>query len=157
MRIKLKSFTLIELMVVMLISAIVIVLAGGVFYNLSQYKVHLNAKAIPVNNMAKFRYLLELDNMRSEKVEVNGDTLIFSGINSSTYLVLDTVVIREQGNLIDTFQIVSGLTDIKMEEGLVESCNITIRDHHDRESNILLTKYYSSEQLLKFTKDNEPQ
>ncbi len=154
---RMKAFTLVELMVVMMLTALLILLAGGIFYYLSQYSAQIMHKALPVNELSRIHYLLENDVALSDKVEFNGDTLKFMSDRPISYVLMDSVMLRIQSPMIDTFSIKAQLKEIELTDGAVTSCNLEYRDHYNRLGNILLTKTYSSAQLLKFANTDEPE
>lgn len=99
-----NSFTIIELVIVMLLAAILSILIGGTLINLNQYRSLLERRSIPIKGLGRLHYLLERDNFKASDVSMIDDSLVFyQDTLKITYLSSTFGTVRLQGGAIDSF------------------------------------------------------
>ena len=106
MRGKIKAFTLTELVVVMLISAVVAALSYGGYRIITSQLARYTASGRGLLDHARLHYLLEKDFAQAGQINrrQNGITCTTSEGNSVSYRFLADRIVRKQQSLTDTFK-----------------------------------------------------
>lgn len=150
---KLAAFSLIEMLVVMLLSSIVLSAAYYTFYKSNMYYSLFNNKQKRVLNIASFNTQLRKDLERCNMASrVNNRIVLKGGDREVNYISLNNLLIREQGLIRDTLEgkVIKFVTKLKwkkMEDGLLDEIFIefvadeSVHTIHQR-------KRYSSEDLI---------
>ena len=146
---KVKAFTLFELLIGMVISSIVI--ASSYFvYNLI-YKKYLDYKEIRLNlvNFASFNAELENNFYHSKSIKMNDKELSFVFDNKTIYFdFLDSIIIRTDSQVLDTFRIsVENFEFVENTEGLVSFVQFNSR-LFDENFDLYFIKKYCAEELI---------
>lgn len=146
---KVKAFTLFELLIGMVISSIVI--ASSYFvYNLIYIK-YLDYKEIRLNlvNFASFNAELEDNFYRSKSIKRNDKELSFEFDNKTIYFeFLDSIIIRKESQVLDTFRIsVENFEFVENTEGLVSFVQFNSR-LFDENCDLYFIKKYCAEELI---------
>ncbi len=146
---KLSAFTVMELLVVLILSGLLMSVVAGVFYNLQTYRTELNGKADPINNRKKVNYLLVSDIEKSAVLKMDGkDLACVSRTDTVFYSFNEEFISRKQQIELDTFQIVNEITKIKNIEGLLTSFELTLVTEGGIESTYFYQKEYGVAQFF---------
>lgn len=151
---KLAAFTLFELMLGMLLSAIVIGMVYSAWFLFSRVYAQYMKDAAEQSQVVAFRSVLSSDVERAclMKIEEGEVVLLDSmGMESLRYAVCDEGVVRK-GVGLDTFRFGRSLLSAGFEGGMVKD---SLADalafsfvFRERAVTVSVTKYYSSEQLF---------
>lgn len=102
---KIRAFTLIEVIVAMILSGIVVAFAAIAFQLVSKQFMSFKKSGERINELFVFQYQLQMDVRESELIlhEASGLKFIFDDSKEATYLIYEENIIRENGNRTDTF------------------------------------------------------
>jgi prepilin-type N-terminal cleavage/methylation domain-containing protein len=155
---KLPAFTLIELLIGMIISSIVIGF-GYAAYSLI-YKQYLAYKHVKekVVEITLLNHVLSTDMLNAEIISFNENTLSLVGTNQNSlqYLFQDTLIVRTENELTDTFNIsaLNVKTDFLFPDQAIFVKQFSFdADALGEKEHFTFTKNYSSETLMNY----EPQ
>jgi prepilin-type N-terminal cleavage/methylation domain-containing protein len=102
---RVKAFTLVEMIVVMLLTAVVIGLAYEVFQVISKSYSSFSAKNERINDVERLEHWLKRDFIRAENITAGGNKVcMIIGKDTVSYVFTDSVVTR-QGLRVDAIRI----------------------------------------------------
>lgn len=105
---KLKSFTLIEMVIVMIISGIIISIAYFSFFIIAQRFNSFSSSSRSLMEIGTLNNLLAEDFNDAKSVNVEGDEiLVIKDSSSIHYLFEEEYILRQQESLIDTFKLIA--------------------------------------------------
>lgn len=146
---KIKAFTLFELLIGMVISSIVI--ASSYFVYDLIYKQFIDYKEVRLNlvNFASLQTELENNFYHSKSIKMNDKELSFVFDNKTIYFeFLDSIIIRKDSQVLDTFRIsVENFEFVENQEGLVSSIQFNSR-LFDKNFDVYFNKKYCAEELI---------
>jgi len=155
---RLKAFTLTEMIVVMLLTAVVIGMAYAVFQIISKSYTSFNLKNEKVNDAERLEHWLARDLQRADACLNEEDGLkLLIGVDTVSYTFKDSVVTRTSLR-IDSFRVNTGklammfdgqMLDTKPEQSVDQvSFELTLEKQKIPE---VFYKLYSAEQLIHIT------
>jgi len=148
-----KAFTIMEILVVLILSGILMAVVGGIFYNLQLYKDTLEQKAIPVNNQQKIEYLVASDIEFSQSISMENNELIcIRERDTITYQFGDTFFERVQSTIRDTINVNCEVTKIVETEGLLSSFELIVTDEFNGSNSFFFSKTYDVAQYFNLEK-----
>ncbi|MGE0637866.1 MAG: type II secretion system protein J [Bacteroidia bacterium] len=102
---KIRAFTLIEVIVAMILSGIVVAFAAVAFQLVSKQFMSFKKSGERINELFVFQHQLQKDVRESELIlhEALGLKFIFDDNKQATYLVYEENIIRDNGTRTDTF------------------------------------------------------
>lgn len=140
---KIKAFTLVELLVVLILSGVLASLVGGIFYYLFVYQQQIDRKPVAVNSMQQLDYLLKKDFDQSEKLFLEGRSLqCINKQDSVNYTFEGSAVIRQQSIVVDTFRISADPGRIEKVGNLLKSFEMEVTDKQNRKVRHRYEKIY---------------
>lgn len=107
MKIKVKAFSVIEVIVSMVIAAIILGITFTIFSITSERLLDYKNQNQLVNDLNRFSYSINKDIFDNDKLYFNNDELIFENYNDNNikYLFEENRIIRNKQEFIDTFKI----------------------------------------------------
>ena len=152
----LSAFTLMELTIAMLISAICLGIAFFIlnsFYKFGTVQQKERTENLNVNHF--YHHMNKEIRNADEAYFLDNVVLLKRKDYISQYIIMDSLIIRKQGDMI-TDSLHSIIEDIQpefvksMDNGLIKSINLTLKTE-DRLIPFVLSKDYSAEQLIKIS------
>lgn len=101
---KLKAFTLVEMMIVLLLSSILMGAASVLYQNVTAYHTRLRDRAEQTNTFHRLKYYLQKDISRSDAIELTSSVLDLNDGQIKYYFEADSVF-RVLGSYQDAFPI----------------------------------------------------
>ncbi|TCC99768.1 PulJ/GspJ family protein [Pedobacter psychroterrae] len=155
---RIKSFTLFEIVLAMMLAGIVVGMAYTAFTLFSKIYRDYHAKTISHADVQLLRKLFDEDLGSASVVSSSGDQIRFNGLSDSSgsrYLVYPDFLIRQKDNLPDTFKM-KNLALITFFEGREVSNSIVDQmvfrfEFEGSPILISVTKSYSAEDLFNYT------
>ncbi len=124
----LKSFTIIEMLVSMLVASILLLLAWNLVLYANDYKRLVEAKAQQTVSMERMKYWIKRDLSASATIELAGIELRCMGhIDTSMYIFSDSKIVRFQGLFSDSTNV--GLS-LELDTGNVEISGCFLVNQH---------------------------
>ena len=138
----LPGFTLVELIIVMILTGILVGLAGGVFYYLNSYRIQVDRKAIPLNTVSRLEYVLRRDVEESQTIIAEEDLLkCYFASDSVIYQSVDTVLLRRQAGFTESFEVVVSFGNFVLTDDRLEQFEVAVIDERKR-----INRYYFAKQ-----------
>jgi prepilin-type N-terminal cleavage/methylation domain-containing protein len=103
---KVRAFSLIEILVVLILSSIVVSIIYMGYYNITTYQANLLRKQQRLENISRLYFLLRKDIGRSEFVFATSDSALgcrLAGGDYISYSFESVIVTRTQNSITDTF------------------------------------------------------
>lgn len=152
---RLKSFTLIEIMVALIITGIVASMATWAFSNVQKYVTAYWKNEAQNLDFAQFISMLNKDMLESETINYQNDKLLFIRNNSEVleYSFYDYCIVRSDKRIDDTLFIeinMFGVTPLEIEPNLIKEISVTLI-MGKVEYPMVFTKYYSRQQIFSLT------
>ncbi|MBN8696074.1 MAG: prepilin-type N-terminal cleavage/methylation domain-containing protein [Bacteroidetes bacterium] len=146
---KLKGFTLLELLIGMIISSIVISVCYTVYYMVNKQYVEFREVRSELVNLMFLNSELENNFYHSNNVQMSDKELCFGYRDKSIcFVFMDSVVVRKEAMVSDTFRVkVNNFEIIENNEGLVSSFYINAILLEDSVS-LCFNKKYSAFELI---------
>lgn len=148
-----KAFTIIEMLVVLLLSTIVIGVAsvGWLYFERLNNKININQ--IDFAKYNRINYLLQLDINNAELINGNTEEINFYYAKETiNYKLHDSTIVRLQNELADTFHIQYKIQIVKVENSkdLIHTLDIKFNLYNNTIQK-KYTKWYDNSTLLKHT------
>ena len=154
---KVKAFTLIELVVVMIISGILFSIAYFSFFIISQRFNHFSSASSSVMEISNLQTILNKDFDEAEFLQLQGDDLIVKKDSLELlYHFEEDYLLRTQLDQVDTFHIPIENKSYYFKNaiyylntGYIDELEFT-SEYHDEKFHFHFHKDYSTEQLINF-------
>lgn len=140
---KFKSFTLLELLIVLILTGILMSLVSGIFYYLFVYHQQVERKALPVNRIHQLDYLLKRDIDKASKVLLENHVLECRNWRDTVvYTIESNYVIRAQNTVVDTISIKASIDKIVKAGIFLKSFELSVEDNQNRKISHYYEKIY---------------
>jgi prepilin-type N-terminal cleavage/methylation domain-containing protein len=104
LKISVKSFTLVEMLVVLVLSSIIVGIIYFIFYNVNTYQLNLMRKQQQIGDMNTLFFTMKSDAERCEHIDaLNPYEVVFRGDIHVAYVFGDKFVLRKQDSRLDSF------------------------------------------------------
>ncbi|MGB3468380.1 MAG: prepilin-type N-terminal cleavage/methylation domain-containing protein [Cyclobacteriaceae bacterium] len=124
---KLPGFTLLELLIVLILTGVLMSLVSGTFYYLFVYQQQVEKKSIPVNTAHRLDYLLRLDMDRAVDIKYTDREMIMNlPQDTVTYVFGDEMILRGQSTVADTFAITGAVKHVVIQNDQLLSFELTL-------------------------------
>lgn len=162
---KVKSFTLVEMLVVLVLSGIVISILYVAYYNISGYQLTLERKQQQLRDLSGLYFQMRRDVDRSTEVWADAKYAITCrnsqrGIDVN-YLFTPDAVVRTQREVVDTFHCRSGdpqflFDNVTVNEfpSKIDVLSFTLSLHDSVQFSVL--KHYDAASLIETKRDTLP-
>ncbi|WP_156308948.1 prepilin-type N-terminal cleavage/methylation domain-containing protein [Sphingobacterium endophyticum] len=155
-KLHLSAFTLMELTIAMLISAICLGIAFFILNSFYKFGTVQQKERTENLNVSHFYHHMNKEIRNADEAYfLDNVVLLKRNDYISQYIIMDSLIIRKQGDMI-TDSLLSVIEDIQpefvksMDNGLIKSINITLKTKN-RLIPFVLSKDYSAEQLIKIS------
>jgi hypothetical protein len=105
---KVNSFSLIETLVVMVLSSLIVSIIYFSYYTVSKYQMNLSSRLIDFNDKSELYFLLKKDFDRSKKIEAIDEESLRCNIERKgveiQYIFSSSYIVRMQDGRVDTFK-----------------------------------------------------
>jgi prepilin-type N-terminal cleavage/methylation domain-containing protein len=154
-RIRVASFSMIEMLVVLVLSSMVVGIVYSAYYTVSKYQLELTRKYTRHGDLAVVYFTLKRDFDRSARVEnIKGENALrFSAPHGEKveYYFSQEAVVRKQAMRVDTFQCTSGKPRFLLEGREVRQDEVSLVDEIQMDINslpdqtaLMLHKHYDA-------------
>lgn len=153
---KIPAFTLMEIMIVMIISGIVISFGYSAYTFIQSRSGTFSEITRRDVSLQKTVALLERDVFRSCRIiALNGNELLFVGEDTVDYHFNPEYLLRRSGTITDTFNIPVNKCSFQFQretltEGLVDKIDLSIRDSESGLIEMGLSKKYDASALMEY-------
>lgn len=152
-KVKLNGFTLLELLIVLILTGILMSLVSGMFYYLFVYQKQVEDKSAPVNTIHRLDYLIRLDMDRAETLSF-GSGVLTARLPGDTvsYQFGEESIVRMQRSVTDTFSVAGTVGKLVTREDLLVSFELSLAFGPGTGVRHFYEKQYDQSEFYKYLK-----